>query len=176
MRPYIVSYCCFSFWVEATKIFPISFASWSKGLNFLGSTTPESMRISNQYCVSLASLRAISILLKKSLSDCADLDSRTFAPIDVPERKSCLDSVLQTPGSWYRKEQAFTILIANCLVLSVIGITPLILPPSVIVSIVHSTTYDLRLTTYDLRRLRRRRWRKYLQKLSKSYAIALALA
>jgi hypothetical protein len=62
------------------------------------------------------------------------------------------------------------------LVLSVIGITPLILPPSEIVSIVHSTTYDLRLTTYDLRRLRRTRWRKYLQKLSKSYAIELALA
>ena len=169
MRPYIVSYCCFSFWVEATKIFPISFACWSKRLNFLGSTTPESMRISNQYCVSLASLRAISILLKKSLSDCADLDSRTFAPIDVPERKSCLDSVLQTPGSWYRKEQAFTILIANCLVLSVIGITSLILLLRVVVLIVTI------ITTYDLR-FRRRRWRKYLQKLSKSYAIELALA
>jgi hypothetical protein len=61
------------------------------------------------------------------------------------------------------------------LVVSVIEIRALILPAWEIVSIVHSTAYDLRLTTYDLR-IRRTRWRKYLQKLSKSYAIELALA
>jgi hypothetical protein len=62
------------------------------------------------------------------------------------------------------------------LVLSVIGITSLILLLRVVVLIVTTiATYDLRLTTYDLR-IRRRRWRKYLQKLSKSYAIELALA
>ncbi len=44
-----------------------------------------------QYRVSLASLREILILWRKSLVLCACYASRIKAPTAVPERKSCLD-------------------------------------------------------------------------------------
>ena len=135
--------------MEATNIFPISIASVSNGLNLPSSTISDSINISSQYWVSLASFNAISSLLRKSLSDWALCASRTFAPTDVPERSSCFPSVLVTPGEASRKPQALTIRIANCLVLSVIGILLAIVNTEY--SCINSnkiTNYELRITNY----------------------------
>jgi hypothetical protein len=67
-----------------TKILMISSVSCIIPLNFSNGTNSASVIISNQYNVSLASLRAISYLLIKSLVDWADLASLQFAPMEVP--------------------------------------------------------------------------------------------
>ena len=46
---------------------------------------------SNQYSVSFASFQAIDNLCIKSALLCACSHSVIFAPIDVPERKTCFD-------------------------------------------------------------------------------------
>jgi len=116
----IRSYLFFNFLVEATNILPMVFASSKSDSNLRFSTKSDSINISNQYSVSLASLSAISNLCKKSLSDCADWASLTLAPIEVPERSNCFDRVLRTPGCSSKKLQAFMILTAKFLVISVI--------------------------------------------------------
>lgn len=135
----------------------ISDDSFNRGSNRLESAIPDSISISNQYCVSLASLSAISNLFKKSLSDCAERDSLTFAPIEVPERNNCLDKVLATPGRSSKKLQALMIRIANIFVLSVIGILDIGLIVLWLVSIITwwvdsfypLSTFDFRLSTWS---------------------------
>lgn len=52
---------------------------------------PVSLSKHSQYFVSRHSLYAIEILAEKSETDMAPLASAIFAPIDVPERNTCLD-------------------------------------------------------------------------------------
>ena len=47
----------------------------------------------NQYFVSLASLFAIESFEIKSFLDWAAIASSTFAPIEVPQRRICLDNI-----------------------------------------------------------------------------------
>jgi len=59
------------------------------------------IRSSSQYAVSPHAFRAIDILDRKSGLLCADSASLTFAPIDVPERSTCLAS---TCSLWLRSK------------------------------------------------------------------------
>ena len=65
-------------------------AKWS--LKFLFTNWLFSNKV-NQYFVSLASLLAIDIFAIKSFLVCAADASSMFAPIDVPDRSSCLDII-----------------------------------------------------------------------------------
>ncbi len=47
----------------------------------------------NQYLVSRASLLAIESFDMKSFLDCAAIASSIFAPIEVPQRRICLDKI-----------------------------------------------------------------------------------
>lgn len=125
----------------------------------MASTSSDLIKIFSQYSVSRASLREISSLLRKSLSDCADRDSCTFAPIEVPDRNNWFPNVRATPGRSSRKLQALMMRIANSSVLSVIGILDISLIDSVAgincnqLGVVCSTpNCDLRLATCDLER------------------------
>ena len=114
----------------------ISCDSCNNNLNLFSFTNSDSIKILSQYSVSegvilrfpqnadrpKASFKAISNLWIKSLFDCADCASWTFAPILVPDLSSCLDKVLDASDCFERKLQALIILIAKFSVLSVIGI------------------------------------------------------
>lgn len=69
----------------------ISSSSLSIGSNLVCDTISDLTIKLIQYLVSLASLRAIEYLEIKSFVDCAYTASEQFAPIDVPDRKNCLD-------------------------------------------------------------------------------------
>ena len=92
----------FKVFIVAANILIIDVISCSNKVNLLAGTISVSIMISTQYLNSCASFKAISYLLIKSLVDCADLASAyakryplgQLAPIDVPERKNCLDKTL----------------------------------------------------------------------------------
>jgi hypothetical protein len=98
----------------------ISSFSLIKGNNLFPSRILVVTSILNQYFVSLASFKEIYNLLTKSALLCADCDSSTLAPIDVPDRISCLYKTLPTPGFSSRVLHKLTILTAKLNVLSVI--------------------------------------------------------
>ena len=94
------------------NIFSIS--TQSAKIVFISMSDKKSVALSNlsQYLVSVVSFNAIEILEMKSALLCACCASATFAPILVPERKSCLEST----NSFFLSERylySLTILIAK---------------------------------------------------------------
>lgn len=75
----------------------------------------------SQYRVSRASLQAMEILDKKSALLCPPCASSTLAPIDVPDRISCLLNVRLTPACSSRNLHSFTIRTEKSNVLSQIS-------------------------------------------------------
>ena len=65
-------------------------ASFLRPVRFFASTIPDSARSSSQYAVSSSSCNALSVLLIISASERLRLPSRSCAPTDVPDRKTCL--------------------------------------------------------------------------------------
>lgn len=78
----------------ADRIFINSLASFNNDTNLFSGTSSEAIITLIQYLVSLASFKAISILLKKSAVLCPDCASSTLAPIEVLERINCFDNSL----------------------------------------------------------------------------------
>ena len=106
-----------------------------------------------QYCVSVASLRAMFILLEKSGRLCAFFPSWTLAPILVPERKICFDNTYSFLS--LRNLYRFIILKEKRLDKAYISLTPFII---VVISLkfqpstfnLQPSTFNLQLSTFNL--------------------------
>ena len=82
--------CCLRVFVVEINIYRISLQSLSKRLYSVSVIRLVSLRKSSQYSVSAHSFREIVVFIKNSFLLIAYWASVRLAPIDVPERRSCL--------------------------------------------------------------------------------------